>query len=79
MALSLAINLLPPVRDNLRPQQPLSPQFQFRPNPVKFPIPSTRIRCSSSSSFNDVTLKTTTDNNNTFACRFHTAQFGGAL
>ncbi|KAK2452177.1 50S ribosomal protein L22, chloroplastic [Trifolium repens] len=76
MALSLAaINL----RDNLllRPQQPLAPQFQFRPNnPVKFPIPfssSTRIRCS----FNDITLpKTTNNNNNTLACRFHTAQFG---
>ncbi|GAU34856.1 hypothetical protein TSUD_259360 [Trifolium subterraneum] len=75
MALSLAINL--------RPQQPLAPQFQFqfRTNPVKFPIHSTRIRCSSSSSspsssFNDITLKTTNNNNNPFACRFHTAQFG---
>ncbi|KAL5079923.1 hypothetical protein RYX36_008344 [Vicia faba] len=70
MALSLAINV-PPVRDNqLRPQQF---QLQFRPNLVKFPIPSSaRIRCSSS--FNDISLKTVTPNrNNSFAC--HATQF----
>ncbi|XP_058773084.1 large ribosomal subunit protein uL22c-like [Vicia villosa] len=69
MALSLAINV-PPVRDNLlRPQLF---QSQFRPNLVKFPAPSSaRIRCSSSSSsFNDISLKTVTPNrNNSFACR----------
>jgi len=73
MALSLsAINLPPPpVRDNL-----LASQFQFRPNQLKFPkIPS------SSSSFNGISLKTVTadNNNNPFACRASTSQFGGTL
>lgn len=71
MALSLtAINLPPPpLRDNL-----LSSQFQFRPNLLKFPkIPS------SSSSFNGISLKTVTpnnNNNNPFACHVSTSQFG---
>ncbi|CAL5186320.1 unnamed protein product [Lathyrus oleraceus] len=72
MALSLAINV-PPVRDNLLRPQPF--QSQFRPNLVKFPIPSSaRIRCSSSS-FNDISLKTVTPNNkNSFVCRFNATQ-----
>ncbi|AES81770.2 50S ribosomal protein L22 [Medicago truncatula] len=69
MALSLtAINLPPPpVRDNA-----LASQFQFRPNLLKFPkIPS------SSSSFNGISLKTVTpDNNNPFACHVSSSQFG---
>ncbi|XP_004511271.1 uncharacterized protein [Cicer arietinum] len=74
MALSLAINLPPPLRDNLLRLQPLAPQFQF-----KFPIPSARIRCSSS--FNHISLKMVrvTPNNNPLVCHFHTAQFGGEV
>ncbi|CAK8533833.1 unnamed protein product [Lathyrus sativus] len=72
MALSLAINV-PPVRDNLLRH----PQFQFPPNQVKFPIPSSaRIGCSSpSSSFNDISLKSVTPNtNNSFVCRARATQ-----
>ncbi|KAJ1442551.1 Ribosomal protein L22/L17 [Sesbania bispinosa] len=80
MALSFVVNRpLLPLHDNMLPL-PLAPRFQFQPK-LKFPTPSIAIRCSST--FNDktlISLKPTTPNlnhNNPFACRFHTAQYGG--